>query len=64
MSDLLGSQDIFCPQILAVSGEKRVFQHPLAITLKIPQSNTNLCPIRRNSPTLSTLPMSMKELVS
>jgi len=30
MSDLVGSQDIFCPQILAVSGEKRVFQHPLA----------------------------------
>ena len=25
----------------------------IAITLKIPQSNTNLCPIRRNSPTLS-----------
>ena len=32
MSDLLGSQDIFCPQILAVSGEKRVFQHPQAIS--------------------------------
>jgi hypothetical protein len=32
MSDLLGSQDIFCPQILAVSGEKRVFQHPRDLT--------------------------------
>jgi hypothetical protein len=32
MSDLLGSQDIFCPQILAVSGKKRVFQHPLTIS--------------------------------
>ncbi len=44
MSDLLGSQDIFCPQILAVSGEKRVFQHPrdfatamLNLTCKIPK---------------------------